>query len=152
MTQRRRRGDLVLMPSQRRNAPRLASAQDVAELAQDWTDEILECRTYGHKWTPHRAQHVKQYRYFYVIQLCPRCLTTRHMEISEAGGEVFDTWYEYPDGYLTKGLGRITGDARGQLRLATVLRTFKIETVGVRKTRDMRKPHGHTRDAVGWTG
>lgn len=150
MAPRRANARLYSLPS--RTAPRVASPDEVAELAQDWTDEILECRTYGHKWTPHRAQHVKQYRYFYVIQLCERCTTTRHMEISESGGEVYDTWYEYPDGYLTKGLGRIAGDARGQLRLATVLRTFQVETVSGRKVANMRKPHGHTRDATGWTG
>lgn len=128
----------------------MADPEEVAEKAQDWSDEILECRTYGHQWSPLKAQHVRQWRYFYIVQLCARCTTTRHMELSESGGEVFDSWYEYPDGYLTKGLGRIAGDARGQLRLATVMRTFKIEDLGGHKARNARKPHFHTRQATGW--
>lgn len=37
---------------------------------------------------------------------------------------VMRSWYTYPEGYLTKDIGRIVGEGRGVLRLASVLRTI----------------------------
>jgi hypothetical protein len=47
------------------------------------------------------------------------------MELSERG-HVYASWYTYADDYLTQGLGRIMGEGRDVLRLATIVRVYNV--------------------------
>lgn len=98
-----------------------ATAEEAAQAAKEWDITILECRTYGHSWRSQTTVFVKRYRYYKATQICTRCETVRHQELSQAG-IVYASWYTYMDGYLSSGIGRIAGDAKGQLRVATLNR------------------------------
>lgn len=102
-----------------------ADYSDVKRQASEWPDEYLECRTYGHDWRPSRATWNPAYRYYLVTQLCPRCLSERRIDMNDRG-HVVNQWIDYAEGYLSKGLGRIVGDGRDALRLATIERTFQV--------------------------
>lgn len=132
-----------------RQQPAWASPEAVQREARNWTDDQLECRTYGHRWNPSRAVHYRRFRYFRVVQLCGRCTAERVMELSERG-TVLASWYQYPDGYLSHGLGRIAGDARDALRLATITRVYDVS---IATKADEEAPHSSvTRAALGMTG
>lgn len=109
-----------------------AEVGEVASTAKTWTDGVLQCRLYGHEWQPSRAVHNRKARFFYIERICLRCLpeeggmpTTKHEELSERGA-ILASWYTYAEGYLTQGIGRIIGEARDELRITTIERTFNM--------------------------
>lgn len=102
--------------------------KDVKRQARQWSDEILECRTYGHMWRPYTARFNNRYKYWAVVQRCQRCTSERRRQLT-ARGKRTSSSYDYVDGYLTEGLGRLTGEARDILELATITRVFPVERV-----------------------
>lgn len=128
------------------NTPtRYATPEEVESRAAQWSQQVLECRVDGHAWRPARATHSTAYRFYYVVQRCPRCQTERHTEMTERG-RITARWLDYPDGYLSKGAGRIVGDGRDMLRLAALTRVYDTHTT--RKLTEV--PHSKaTREAIG---
>jgi hypothetical protein len=115
------------------DGPRYAEPDEVSRQAAAWSKAILECRLYGHHWRPQRAVYHDQYRFYYLVQACPRCHTERHTELN-------------PAGYLTKGIGRIVGDGRDALRLAAIERLYTLTATDELDER----PHSRaTRDDIG---
>ena len=106
--------------------PRWASLDDVERLADQWDPRVLECRTYGHHWQPSQATFNTKYRYYRVVQICPSCTSERIMEL-DSRGHIVKLKIDYADGYLSKHTGRIVGEGRDILRLATVTRTFDLK-------------------------
>jgi hypothetical protein len=87
--------------------------------------EHLQCRDFGHSWRPFTARQVK---HIYEQQLrCSRCHTLRKRLLSMRG-EVLSSSYEYADSYVIKGLGRIVGDEKDHLRLASILKLVVEDT------------------------
>jgi hypothetical protein len=92
-------------------------------IAQRLSDEFLACRQ-RHDWQPSTAEHLQR-RVWYVVEVCSRCGTKCHRELTESG-HLLARWYHYPPGYLLpKGQG-LTRSARDALRLETIKRTFAI--------------------------
>lgn len=104
-----------------RNAPRYAEVDDVRRVAASWSTDHLLCRDVGHHWVYQDATHVRAARFFRVIYACTRCEMRRTRELSESG-HVFATSYQYPDGYVAVGLGRIVGEAKDAMRLEAIMR------------------------------
>jgi hypothetical protein len=127
------------------DTPRFASPDDVEDEAAGWPNDFLECRLYGHVWRPNRATFNRTLRYYYVVQACSRCHSERHSELDQRG-RVTAVWMRYAEGYLTKKIGRIIGDAKDSLRLIGLGRVYEIEYT--RKTSE--RPHSkHTREQIG---
>lgn len=82
--------------------------------------EFLQCRDYLHAWRPFTAQWMPSFNVYEVREQCMRCHTLRIREL-DRHGHVLARHYEYPDGYSMKGLGRLTGDDRDKIRLASLL-------------------------------
>jgi hypothetical protein len=97
-----------------------ASADDIEQHVEHWSTGVVMCRTYGHVWQPQGATWNPRYRIYFTSQVCPRCQCVRNSEVNERG-HVLASWINYADGYLTKGLGRVAGDARDVVRLAAIL-------------------------------
>jgi hypothetical protein len=113
--------------------PTYASPEDALEAAENWTDKMLECRTYGHQWRPQAATYTKDRKAIATSQICRSCDAERHATLDARTGWVIATHIDYPDGYLLKGVGRITGDAKGALRLTTVTRVYGLRPLRSRK-------------------
>lgn len=97
-----------------------ADPDDVAEFAEGLPERFLYCREMGHNWRPLSAGRFKDGGYERILR-CARCRTERHQELT-AWGIVMKSKYIFPDGYISKGLGRIVGDGRGILRLESIKR------------------------------
>lgn len=97
-----------------------ADAAAVAEFAANLPERFLYCREMGHNWKPYSAGRFKDGGFERVLR-CTRCHTRRIQELT-AWGAVTRSRYEHPDGYLSEGLGRIVGDGRDALRLASLAR------------------------------
>jgi hypothetical protein len=97
---------------------------DVADAISKFTLAHLQCRRYGHSWRPWRAEVFTRGRGYMEAVRCDRCATERTEECDRYGG-VVSAHYVYPDGYLVKGLGRLTGEDRGQLRIAAIRRRVR---------------------------
>lgn len=79
----------------------------------------LHCRDYGHSWRPFTARWVAAQRAYEQSLRCTRCRAQRH-RVLDSTGEILNTHYTYPDHYLVQGMGRLTGEDKGYVRLASV--------------------------------
>jgi hypothetical protein len=82
-------------------------------------DEHLICRDFGHSWRPWAAEWIPQRRQYAEALVCSRCNSVRHRLLDEFGALLGNS-YTYAEGYLVHGLGRLTGDDRNDLRLASL--------------------------------
>jgi hypothetical protein len=94
--------------------------RDLADFIEALPDAYLLCRELGHTWKPWRAS--TDGRAYDRVLKCPRCKTERH-QVLTMRGHVVSNRYEYPERYLTKGLGSLSGDDRDSLRLASLTRS-----------------------------
>lgn len=101
------------------------SLSRVEEFAEQLPDKYLHCRELGHLWRPWKAGHHPDGGYTRTLR-CTRCRTKREQELSERG-MVMTSRYIHPEGYLSEGIGRITGEGRGLLRLASIKRVLTDE-------------------------
>ena len=112
------------MPNRRTAARLSAGSADpdaVAAWSEDLPDSYLMCRDIGHTWRPYTARVNPQGGYDRALR-CSRCKTTRTQTLNSRGMPV-SSHYTYPDGYQSPaGTGRIDGEGRGALRLASTLR------------------------------
>lgn len=132
-----------------------ATPEDAQEAAAEWTYAVLQCRTLGHAWQQSHAVHVARLKFWRVHFTCTRgCGVTRIQEWSERG-EIYASWINYPvvngrHTYLTNGIGRINGEAKGMLRISAVLRapTAVEERTGRAREDDLPQSK-RTRQALG---
>ena len=100
---------------------KVGEVRNIAEAVKQMDPTFTHCRDYGHAWEPFRGGRVpggweRQLR-------CTRCHTVRKQFIGVRRGttEIDSNRYVQPEGYRVKGLGRITGDDRGKVRMASIL-------------------------------
>jgi hypothetical protein len=107
-----------------RAEPITADVSAVSRWSQTLPDEYLLCRDIGHLWRPLTARFNPEENTYLRTMRCGRCRTERHQTLSLAG-MVLAGHYDYADDYLApQGQGRLTGQARGSLRLESVIRTI----------------------------
>lgn len=135
------------MSRPKRQPPKYADAREVLAASDQWTDEQIECRELGHHWRATDAVHVARLRYYRIRHTCERCGIVRTRELSDTG-HVYAQTYDYPEGYLIVGLGRIAGDGKDAVRLAAIRRIAVTEVRGRAKESDMPR-FGATRRAIG---
>lgn len=92
----------------------------VQEFAEGLPERFLYCREMGHNWRPFSAGRHKDGGFERTLR-CTRCKTKRIQSISDRG-IILSSHYEHPEGYLSKGMGRIVGEGRGVLRLESIKR------------------------------
>lgn len=78
----------------------------------EWT---LECRALGHAWKYFRV--TSKGSYHVQVVLCSRCDATRLQTISRRTGIIKQTRIKYNKGYVVVGLGYLSKEERGKLRL-----------------------------------
>lgn len=105
---------------------RYAALEEVAGLAEAMPDRFLECRDMGHNWRRYTADltTVEGGSVYERTLRCSRCRTLRKQTLSLTG-TILSTSYDYADGYQLEGVGRIIGDGRDALRLASITRDLK---------------------------
>lgn len=91
---------------------------ELGKAIEGMPSEHVHCRDYGHSWAPHSAQRIG--KGFDQILRCTRCQTHRH-RVLDRFGEVITNSYQYAEGYLVEGLGRLNGTDRGTLRIASIM-------------------------------
>jgi hypothetical protein len=92
---------------------------DFDEAIGHMSESHLHCRDYGHSWRPYAARHVPSERVYEQTLRCSRCRTLRERLLDERGN-VVSSHYNYAEHYLVKGMGRLDGEERGLIRLASV--------------------------------
>ena len=115
-----------------------ADIDNVRSYAADLPAKWLQCRELGHNWGPHKAS-LNEEGGFDRILACRRCTAKRH-QILDSYGRIVSNSYEYPDGYqMPPGQGRISGDARGVLRLASIQHTMEAQELRTAARSSARK-------------
>ena len=107
--------------------PAHGSDADVAQAISHMGLEFIQCRDFGHSWRPYSARWVPSDNCYESQLRCARCKTIRSRFLSRTGSQLSGN-YDYPEGYLTKGLGRLTGTDRDMIRLASVLAVLPADT------------------------
>lgn len=87
----------------------------------------VQCRDFGHSWRPYSARWLSAYNSYESQLLCQRCKTVRTRFLSRTGAQL-NSQYDYADGYLVKGMGRLTGGDRDVIRLASILAVLAPDT------------------------
>jgi hypothetical protein len=96
---------------------------DVEGAISGMPSTFIQCRDFNHSWRPHTARWNADLRCYEVELKCSRCKSYRSRRIGQSG-EVLGSNYAYTDGYLIKGMGRITGTERNALRLESIRRVL----------------------------
>lgn len=96
---------------------------DITTWARELRTDFLQCRDFGHSWRPHTARWDNEAHAYRTQLRCSRCRTIRVRWIGRTGQQLGAS-YDYADGYMVKGVGRLTGTDRDALRLASVLRVL----------------------------
>ena len=87
----------------------------------------VQCRDFGHSWRPYTARWIPGDNAYRSELKCQRCTAIRVRYLSRTGSQVGGQ-YDYPDGYLVKGMGRLTGTDRDIIRLQSVLAVLPPDT------------------------
>lgn len=107
--------------------PGKTRTKDLDAAIDSMPESHLHCRDYGHSWSPFTARKLAGARGGYEQHLrCSRCHTTRK-RLLDRNGEIVSGGYDYADGYLVAGLGRLTGSDRGHIRVASVMATLTFD-------------------------
>lgn len=83
-----------------------------------------ECRDWRHRWEPWRAWKMRGG--YEEHRRCTQCGATV-VRLLDSRGYQISRRILYPDGYLVRGMGRLTEDDRAELRLAGVREAAKRE-------------------------
>lgn len=94
-----------------------ATPRAVRKAALSMDEQHLHCRDYGHSWQPYSV--AEEGRGF-VRELICSCEAIRKDRLDRRGG-VVSSGIDYPEGYLLKGLGRVTGETKGIIRLQSIM-------------------------------
>lgn len=128
-------------PAKKKADPRYCSVEDAIELANNWSDEFLRCRsgTYNHEFRHYVATLNKRGGYIYKIVRCQVCDTKKHfLERTRDGSIVGTPYYQYPPGYQSN-KGRILGDAKNAVRKAATERLIPIEVLSSKDARQQEE-------------
>lgn len=106
------------------------------EAIDQMSTQAITCRDYSHAWAPWYVTKFTGAGGFERGVRCGVCGTAR-IETLDRLGRLDGRRYEYPDGYLVKGSGRIDADFRAKIRLTSMLRAPQLETK--RKPRQKKK-------------
>jgi hypothetical protein len=98
----------------------------IEEFAEELPDKYLHCRELGHNWRPFTAGSHPDGGFERVLR-CTRCRCRRVQELTSRGAVVTNK-YIHPEGYLSKGHGRIVGEGRDMLRLVSLKRLVGSES------------------------
>lgn len=127
-----------------------ASPESVEQKLAEWDDNILTCRTFGHNFQAGSAVKNNRLKYWRLVRRCPRCKAEKVMEVSFRG-RVYSSHIDYSqtDGYLATGMGRIIGEGKDMLRLATITRTFDVRTLSAAEAKEDAPRSRKTRVGLG---
>jgi hypothetical protein len=100
--------------------------RDVADALQRMTRTQIRCRARGHAWEDWQAELLGRNGSKGAVEIlrCSRCGSERRQDL-DRWGTVLKGRYVYADGYLVKGLGRLTGEDRGLVRLTAIRKTHR---------------------------
>lgn len=99
----------------------MAALDDVAMFAKRLPQDFLLCRTWQHSWDPETSTVQRRGGHIHWGVECSICGTVRTC-IMTARGEIVGNRYDYPEGYQSAGMGRISRDGRAQIRMETLKR------------------------------
>lgn len=89
--------------------------------------EFIQCRDFGHSWRPYSARWVPRDNCYESQLRCARCKAIRTRWLSRTGSQI-GGGYDYADGYLVKGIGRLSGTDRDKIRLASIIAVLPSDT------------------------
>lgn len=96
-----------------------ASPADVEAAAEQWSDNQVACRTYGHNWRPRTVTH--RPGIYTVMQRCSRCSLPRTQQMNESGYLLSGWHIDYRGSdYLLQGMGRVGTHGRAVLRIVNL--------------------------------
>ena len=113
----------AMPPPAERRRMKTATKEALQQQMKSWTKDMLVCRTYQHSWDGYTVD--PEGVNLLVTLMCRRCESYKYQLLDGRTGHVINQSVDYPKGYLAKGLGRIVGEQRDQLRLETAMRTVK---------------------------
>ena len=91
--------------------------QELQAAMAEMTEEMVECRDIAHSYRKWSTRWIPADREWESQLLCVRCGTIRIRRINGSTGAIVASSYQYAEGYLVKGLGRLDQADRGALRL-----------------------------------
>lgn len=103
----------------------------------------LVCRDISHAWRAYDVRIVKRQNRIERTLECANCGCLRHQQLTMTGYLIPGSRYEYPDGYLLHGVGRMTADTKAEIRLLSSKILTKREGNSSAKSRINTTDHTH---------
>ena len=94
----------------------MAAVEKARQSIDDIPDEFLLCRDLGHAWAPHDVKISRKFGEIHRILQCRSCPTQR-TQILDMDGYAKRSRYEYPEGYVLRGVGRLSVADRAHVRV-----------------------------------
>lgn len=101
--------------------PHMAKLGDVAKFAERLPNDYLMCRTWAHSWDPGSSSVQRSNGRIHWTVGCSICGTVRTRFMNPSGG-ILGNRYDYPEGYQSDGMGRISQRGMAQIRMETLKR------------------------------
>jgi hypothetical protein len=98
---------------------RMPKKTDVEQAIGSMDIRFVHCRDYGHGWGPKEARKIRG-GYERVLR-CRDCGATQLQLLDNDCEPIKNPSRRYPDGYLVKGLGRLTGHDRALVRKVSTM-------------------------------
>lgn len=99
---------------------------DLAKQLNEKPTAQLMCRTLQHSWDVNRGDVERDGRYLLWGLPCVRCETIKTLKIERRTGRSVGASYSYPPDYQLHGLGALSADERGSLRLVLLDRIGSV--------------------------
>lgn len=100
--------------------PKLLTAAQRKKALKEVPDEYLFCRIVRHSWRYGDVDENSTPGVYIQEMICPLCGTRKYQDIDAHNGRLLNTRMHYEKDYLLKGLGRMTADDNGLLRLRSI--------------------------------
>ncbi len=112
------------------------------EAIEQMSAQAITCRDYSHNWTPWYVTEWRGRGGFERGVRCGVCATARIESLDNWGRLVPGSRkYEYPEGYLVKGTGRLDKDFRAAIRLTSLLRSPNLQKKRMPKDQVSKRKH-----------
>jgi len=101
-----------------------AAEREHQATVDDIRDEYLLCRDLGHAWAPYDVRVSRKAGQIERVLQCRSCPTQR-VQILDLDGYNKRSKYDYPEGYLLKGIGHLSVDDRAHVRVMSTNKRWR---------------------------
>jgi len=124
-------------------------ASAVQGIIEEMPEQYADCRAFRHQVKPENSVENSVYGYRHNTYLCACGFRKHELTTTTWPFRILDSWPEYPEGYVLKGMGRLDSDGQAVVKAIATQRHFKTKKMPVREARQTPPPRSKAKEALG---